>query len=94
MKFQALIVLDGVCIEGCSSATAALMAQPPPPHFCSTVVRLIALQILNTGVSYFFYQIFNGAIFNEHFFRKAIHWSKFVVEVQYFQHKKKQKICL
>ena len=37
--------------EGVSSATAALMSQAPPPHFCSMVVRLIALQIQNTNVS-------------------------------------------
>jgi hypothetical protein len=52
--FQALIVGEtasagvGECM---SSATAALMGQVPPPHFCSTVVRLIALQILAIGVS-------------------------------------------
>jgi hypothetical protein len=27
------------------------MSQAPPPHFCSMVVRLIALQIQNTNVS-------------------------------------------
>lgn len=48
--FQTLIVSDCSCNEGVSSATAALMSQTPPPHFCSTVVRLIALQILNTQV--------------------------------------------
>jgi hypothetical protein len=52
--FQALIVGEtasagvGECV---SSATAALMGQVPPPQFCSTVVRLIALQILAIGVS-------------------------------------------
>ncbi|XP_071444564.1 protein unc-80 homolog isoform X1 [Hetaerina americana] len=51
---QALIVgessnagLGGECL---SSATTALMSQVPPPHFCSTVVRLIALQILAIGI--------------------------------------------
>ncbi|CAG4970497.1 unnamed protein product [Parnassius apollo] len=48
---QALIVSDNNSGENLSSATAALMSQPPPPHFCSTVVRLIALQVINTGVS-------------------------------------------
>ncbi|XP_065337258.1 protein unc-80 homolog isoform X7 [Cloeon dipterum] len=50
---QALIVGDAVStgvVEGVSSATAALMSQVPPPHFCSIVVRLIALQILAIGV--------------------------------------------
>lgn len=47
---QALIVSENNSGENLSSATAALMSQPPPPHFCSTVVRLIALQVINTGV--------------------------------------------
>ncbi|KAJ8947309.1 hypothetical protein NQ318_004561 [Aromia moschata] len=45
---QGLIVSDSCTTEGVSSATAALMSQAPPPHFCSMVVRLIALQIQNT----------------------------------------------
>jgi hypothetical protein len=54
LMFQSLIVGEttstgvGECV---SSATAALMSLVPPPHFCSTVVRLIALQILAIGVS-------------------------------------------
>lgn len=48
---QTLVVSDTYpTAEGVSAATAALMAQPPPPQFCSIVVRLIALQILNTAV--------------------------------------------
>lgn len=39
--------------ESQSSATNALMCQVPPPHFCSMVVRLIALQILVVGVSFY-----------------------------------------
>ncbi|XP_075975825.1 unc80, NALCN channel complex subunit isoform X2 [Anticarsia gemmatalis] len=58
---QALIVSDNSCGENLSSATAALMSQPPPPHFCSTVVRLIALQIINTGDSYSLEQICGGS---------------------------------
>lgn len=50
VHFQALIVSDSSSAEGVSSATAALMSQAPPAHFCSMVVRLIALQILNTTV--------------------------------------------
>ncbi|VVC92531.1 unnamed protein product [Leptidea sinapis] len=34
---QSLIVSDSNSGENLSSATAALMSQPPPPHFCSTV---------------------------------------------------------
>ncbi|KAH1025785.1 hypothetical protein HUJ05_010443 [Dendroctonus ponderosae] len=41
---QSLIVSE-VCSEGVSGATAALLSQPPPPSFCSMVVRLIALQV-------------------------------------------------
>ena len=32
-----------------------LMTMVPPPHFCSTVVRLIVLQILLMGVSQIFF---------------------------------------
>ncbi|KAJ8719024.1 hypothetical protein PYW07_016580 [Mythimna separata] len=58
---QALIVSDNNCGENLSSATAALMSQPPPPHFCSTVVRLIALQVINTGDSYSLEQMCGGS---------------------------------
>ncbi|CAH1139308.1 unnamed protein product [Phyllotreta striolata] len=44
---QGLIVVDCCSQEGVSGATAALMSQAPPQHFCSMVVRLIALQIQN-----------------------------------------------
>nr|CAD7260717.1 unnamed protein product [Timema shepardi] len=50
---QALIVGDSTSagvVECVSSATTALMSQVPPPHFCSTVVRLIALQIIAIGI--------------------------------------------
>ncbi|XP_049834730.1 protein unc-80 homolog isoform X4 [Schistocerca gregaria] len=61
---QALIVGDssssnvGECV---SSATAALMSQVPPPHFCSIVVRLIALQILAIGETYSLEQVCGGS---------------------------------
>ncbi|XP_072929178.1 protein unc-80 homolog [Epargyreus clarus] len=58
---QALIVSDNNCGENLSSATAALMSQPPPTHFCSTVVRLIALQVINTGDSYSLEQMCGGS---------------------------------
>ncbi|CAH0723740.1 unnamed protein product, partial [Brenthis ino] len=58
---QALIVSDCSVGENLSSATAALMSQPPPPHFCSTVVRLIALQVINTGDSYSLEQMCGGS---------------------------------
>uniref|UniRef100_A0A8D8WHB4 Protein unc-80 homolog n=1 Tax=Cacopsylla melanoneura TaxID=428564 RepID=A0A8D8WHB4_9HEMI len=36
----------GATTENCSSSVHALMTQVPPPHFCASVVRLIALQII------------------------------------------------
>ena len=54
LLLQALVVGETTSSgvgESVSSATAALMGQVPPPHFCSTVVRLIVLQILAIGVS-------------------------------------------
>ncbi|KAL0832090.1 hypothetical protein ABMA28_001576 [Loxostege sticticalis] len=58
---QALIVSETNPGENLSSATAALMSQPPPPHFCSTVVRLIALQVINAGESYSLEQMCGGS---------------------------------
>ncbi|KAF5273419.1 hypothetical protein FQA39_LY07436 [Lamprigera yunnana] len=58
---QTLIVGDTCPAEGVSSATAALMNQTPPPHFCSMVVRLIALQILNTQDMYSLEQVCGGS---------------------------------
>jgi hypothetical protein len=46
--------------ESVSSATAALMGQVPPPHFCSTVVRLVVLQILAIGDTYSLEQACGG----------------------------------
>ncbi|CAG9579717.1 unnamed protein product [Danaus chrysippus] len=58
---QSLIVSDNSSGENLSSATAALMSQPPPSHFCSTVVRLIALQVVNAGDSYSLEQMCGGS---------------------------------
>ncbi|KAG8225919.1 hypothetical protein J437_LFUL005955 [Ladona fulva] len=56
--------LGGECL---SSATTALMSQVPPPHFCSTVVRLIALQILAIGETYSLEQVCGGgSVFPTH----------------------------
>jgi len=52
--FQALIIGEPVAVglvDSSSQATTAVMSQIPPPPFCSTVVRLIALQIVAIGVS-------------------------------------------
>lgn len=46
---QNLIVNEPGNNEGISSAGAALMSQSPPAFFCSTVVRLISLQVVCPG---------------------------------------------
>ncbi|XP_076295580.1 unc80, NALCN channel complex subunit isoform X9 [Lasioglossum baleicum] len=49
---QSLIIGD-VPVEDLTSATAAtLMNKLPPPHFCSTVLRLIALHVISLGEGY------------------------------------------
>ncbi|XP_041968693.1 protein unc-80 homolog [Aricia agestis] len=58
---QALVVSESNSGENLSSATAALMSQPPPPHFCSTVVRLISIQVVNAGDSYSLEQMCGGS---------------------------------
>ncbi|XP_031332358.1 protein unc-80 homolog isoform X3 [Photinus pyralis] len=58
---QTLIVGESCPTEGVSSATAALMTQTPPQHFCSMVVRLIALQILNIQDMYTLEQVCGGS---------------------------------
>ncbi|XP_056632405.1 protein unc-80 homolog isoform X2 [Diorhabda sublineata] len=58
---QSLIVSDSCSQEGVSGATAALMSQAPPAHFCSMVVRLIALQIQNTQDSCTLEQVCGGS---------------------------------
>ena len=49
---QSLIIGDTAQIEVTSSASAALMSKIPPQHFCSTVLRLIALQVISLGEGY------------------------------------------
>lgn len=41
------LIINDVTSENVSSASAALMNQSPPAFFCSTVVRLIALQVVS-----------------------------------------------
>lgn len=58
---QNLIVNEpGSTPEGVSSAGAALMSQNPPAFFCSTVVRLIALQVVSTVESFSLEHICGG----------------------------------
>ncbi|XP_046741954.1 protein unc-80 homolog isoform X2 [Diprion similis] len=50
---QALIIGDTTgLVEVASAASAALMSQIPPQHFCSTVLRLIALHVISLGEVY------------------------------------------
>lgn len=42
---------EGAANEHLSSSQAALLGKIPPTHFCSTVVRLLALQVRALGVS-------------------------------------------
>lgn len=58
---QNLIVNEpGATPEGVSSAGAALMSQNPPSFFCSTVVRLVALQVVSTVEHFTLEQICGG----------------------------------
>lgn len=90
MLLQTLIVGDGCPAEGVSSATAALMGQTPPPHFCSMVVRLIAVQILNPQVDCLCLFLLNNLI--TLICRICIVWNKFVGEALSYQHRTKPRI--
>jgi hypothetical protein len=57
---QALIIGDIAQIEVTSSASAALMSKIPPQYFCSTVLRLIALQVISMGEGYTLENICSG----------------------------------
>lgn len=51
--FQCLLMGEGQASElGLSTAGQALMGKIPPTHFCSTVVRLLALQVRALGETY------------------------------------------
>jgi len=48
---ECLLMGEGQASElGLSTAGQALMGKIPPTHFCSTVVRLLALQVRALGV--------------------------------------------
>ncbi|XP_023247885.1 protein unc-80 homolog [Copidosoma floridanum] len=57
---QALIIGDTAQIEVTSSASAALMSKLPPKQFCSTVLRLLSLQVISFGDGYSFESICVG----------------------------------
>lgn len=53
-NFQCLLMGEGQASElGLSTAGQVLLGKIPPTHFCSTVVRLLALQVRALGVSGF-----------------------------------------
>ncbi|KAJ8665380.1 hypothetical protein QAD02_007042, partial [Eretmocerus hayati] len=49
---QSLIIGDTAQIEVTSSASVALMSRIPPQQFCTTVLRLLALQVMSLGEGY------------------------------------------
>lgn len=86
--FQSLIVSDACSTEGVSSATAALMNQAPPAHFCSMVVRLVAAQILNTQV--ILNNLYRMGIV-ELIRRICVLWNKSAEEARFFRRRIKRK---
>lgn len=59
---QNLIINEpGSAPDGVSSAGAALMSQSPPAFFCSTVVRLVALQVVSPVDCFTLEQICGGS---------------------------------
>lgn len=57
---QALIVGDTPPEDVTSASAAALMSKIPPPHFCSTVLRLIALHVISFGEGYSLENVLGG----------------------------------
>lgn len=55
-----LIINEPGTSEAVSSAGAAVMSQHPPPSFCSTVIRLVALQLISPVESFNLRQICGG----------------------------------
>ncbi|XP_011346095.1 protein unc-80 homolog isoform X3 [Ooceraea biroi] len=56
---QALIVGD-TPEDVTSASAAALMSKIPPPHFCSTVLRLVALHMISFGDGYALENVLGG----------------------------------
>lgn len=57
---QSLVIGDTNNVEMTSASTAALMSKIPPSHFCSTVLRLIALYVISLGEGYSLENICGG----------------------------------
>ncbi|XP_026299992.1 protein unc-80 homolog isoform X3 [Apis mellifera] len=51
---QSLIIGDTPPEDMTSASSAALMSKIPPQHFCSTVLRLIALYVISLGEGYLY----------------------------------------
>ncbi|XP_058795328.1 protein unc-80 homolog isoform X2 [Phymastichus coffea] len=60
---QSLITGDTTGVELTSAASIALMSKIPPQHFCSTVLKLIALQVISLGEGYSLENICGHAMF-------------------------------
>ncbi|EFN65650.1 Uncharacterized protein KIAA1843 [Camponotus floridanus] len=57
---QALIVGDTPPEDVTSASAAAVMSKIPPQHFCSTVLRLIALHVISYGEGYSLENVLGG----------------------------------
>ncbi|XP_076677709.1 unc80, NALCN channel complex subunit isoform X4 [Andrena cerasifolii] len=57
---QSLIIGDVPPEDMASASSAALMSKIPPQHFCSTVLRLIALHVISLGEGYSFENVCGG----------------------------------
>ncbi|KAK2588606.1 hypothetical protein KPH14_006375 [Odynerus spinipes] len=57
---QSLIIGDTPAEDMTSASSAALMSKIPPHHFCSTVLRLIALHVISLGEGYSLENVCNG----------------------------------
>ncbi|XP_070172138.1 protein unc-80 homolog isoform X4 [Polyergus mexicanus] len=57
---QALIVGDTPPEDITSASAAAVMSKIPPPHFCSTILRLIALHVISFGEGYSLENVLGG----------------------------------
>jgi hypothetical protein len=81
---------------GLSSAGAALLGKLPPAHFCSTVVRLLALQVRALGVSFIFKssQLYIKTNFSILLIRSHTHWSKHLVFNFQTLGRTSRKLCL
>lgn len=57
---QSLIIGDTSPEDMTSASSAALMSKIPPQHFCSTVLRVIALHVISLGENYLLENVCGG----------------------------------